>query len=168
MPRTVWRGAHGSQQAARRGCRRAVGRVQGGQCRAGEERRMKLAGMIEGQEQVTWDVWKRVAERTEALGFDGLWRSDHIRGLSGADEDYEVLECWTALTYLAVATQRILFGALVSPMTFREPSMLAMQAAAVADLSGGRLVLGLGAGWNVQEHETFGITLPPMRERMDR
>src|SRR2546422_4791384 len=123
--------------------------------------------MIEGQEGLTWDRWFRIADRVESLGLDSLWRSDHFFSLMGHPER-PALECWSSLTALAQRTQRIRFGPLVSPMTFRPPALLARMAAAVDGLSNGRLVLGVGAGWNEAEHAAYGITLPPMKERMDR
>ncbi|MDQ6713110.1 MAG: LLM class F420-dependent oxidoreductase [Candidatus Dormibacteraeota bacterium] len=123
--------------------------------------------MIEGQEGLTWEHWFRIADRVESLGLDSLWRSDHFFSLSG-DLQRPALECWTSLTALAQRTQRIRFGPLVSPMTFRHPALLARMAAAVDLLSSGRLVLGVGAGWNVAEHGAFGIGLPPLKERFDR
>jgi F420-dependent oxidoreductase-like protein len=128
---------------------------------------VKIGVMIEGQEGLTWDRWFRIAQRVEALGLDSLWRSDHFFSLMGHPER-PALECWTSLTALALRTQRIGFGPLVSPMTFRHPALLARMAAAVDQLSNGRLVLGLGAGWNEAEHEAFGIPLPPLKERFDR
>ena len=123
--------------------------------------------MIEGQEGLTWERWFRIADRVESLGLDSLWRSDHFFSLMGHPER-PALECWTSLTALAQRTQRIRFGPLVSPMTFRHPAMLARMAAAVDGLSSGRLVLGVGAGWNDAEHQAFGIGLPPLKERFDR
>ena len=123
--------------------------------------------MIEGQEGLTWDRWFRIADRVESLGLDSLWRSDHFFSLMGHPER-PALECWTSLTALAQRSQRIGFGPLVSPMTFRHPALLARMAAAVDGLSNGRLVLGVGAGWNDAEHEAFGIALPPLKERFDR
>ena len=128
---------------------------------------MKIGVMLEGQEGLTWERWFRIAERVEALGLDGLWRSDHFFSLMGQPKR-PALECWTSLTALAQHTQRIRFGPLVSPMTFRHPALLARMAAAVDLLSNGRLVLGVGAGWNEAEHEAFGISLPPLKERFDR
>src|SRR5256886_10044898 len=128
---------------------------------------MKIAVMIEAQEGLTWEHWFRIADRVEQLGLDSLWRSDHFFSLSG-DLHRPALECWTSLTALAQRTRRIRFGPLVSPMTFRHPALLARMAAAVDRLSDGRLVLGVGAGWNVAEHEAFGIGLPPLKERFDR
>jgi F420-dependent oxidoreductase-like protein len=123
--------------------------------------------MIEGQEGLTWERWFAIADQVESLGLDSLWRSDHFFSLMGHPER-PALECWTSLTALASRTQRIGFGPLVSPMTFRHPALLARMAAAVDQLSHGRLVLGLGAGWNDAEHQAFGITLPPLKERFDR
>ena len=128
---------------------------------------MKIAVMIEAQEGLTWEHWFRIADRVEQLGLDSLWRSDHFFSLSG-DLHRPALECWTSLTALAQRTRRIRFGPLVSPMTFRHPALLARMAAAVDRLSDGRLVLGVGAGWNVAEHEAFGIGLPSLKERFDR
>ena len=128
---------------------------------------MKVGIMIEGQEGLTWDRWFRIAGRVEALGLDSLWRSDHFVSLMGRPER-PALEAWVSLTALAQRTQRIRFGPLVSPMTFRHPALLARMAAAVDLLSNGRLVLGVGAGWNQPEHDAYGIALPPMRERFDR
>ncbi len=127
---------------------------------------MQLGVMIEGQEGLTWDLWRHLAELTERLGYESLWRSDHLRSLAGVG-DRDTIETWASLTYLATATRRIRFGPLVSPMTFRHPSLLAFQAAAVNALSGGRLVLGMGAGWNAPEHEAFGLPFPPVKTRMD-
>jgi F420-dependent oxidoreductase-like protein len=128
---------------------------------------MRIGVMIEGQEGLTWDRWFRIADRVESLGLDSLWRSDHFFSLMGHPER-PALECWTSLTALAQRTHRIQFGPLVSPMTFRHPALLARMAAAVDGLSAGRLVLGVGAGWNEVEHEAYGISLPPLKERFDR
>ncbi len=125
---------------------------------------MKLGVMLEGQEGLTWDLWRRIMARVEELGFESLWRSDHF--MSIVDSNRDVLETWVALTLTAAETTRLRFGSLVCPMTFRHPSLLAQMAAAVDTLSGGRLVLGVGAGWNEQEHRAFGIPFPPLKERM--
>jgi F420-dependent oxidoreductase-like protein len=128
---------------------------------------MRIGVMIEGQEGLTWERWFRIAAQVQALRLEGLWRSDHFFSLMG-HPDRPALECWTSLTALAQRTQQFAFGPLVSPMTFRHPALLARLAAAVDGLSPGRLVLGVGAGWNEAEHAAFGIPLPPMRERFDR
>src|SRR5256712_2489198 len=128
---------------------------------------VRIGVMIEGQEGLTWDRWFRIADRVESLGLDSLWRSDHFFSLVG-HPDRPALECWSSLTALAQRTHRIHFGPLVSPMTFRHPALLARMAAAVDGLSDGRISLGVGAGWNEAEHEAFGISLPPLKERFDR
>ncbi len=127
---------------------------------------MKLGVMIEGQEGLTWERWRAIMRRTEELGFESLWRSDHYVSLAGRSER-DALETFTSLTLTAVETSRLRFGPLVAPVTFRHPTLVARMAAAIDQLSGGRLVLGLGAGWNVPEHQAFGLPFPPVRERMD-
>jgi F420-dependent oxidoreductase-like protein len=125
---------------------------------------MQLGVMLEGQDGLTWDLWRRIMARVEELGFESLWCSDHF--MSIVDSNRDVLETWMALTLTAAETTRLRFGSLVCPMTFRHPALLARMAAAVDILSGGRLVLGVGAGWNAQEHHAFGIPFPPLQERM--
>jgi F420-dependent oxidoreductase-like protein len=127
---------------------------------------MDLGIMLEGQEGLDWGRWRRYAQRVEALGYESLWRSDHFFSLMGRSER-DALETWVSLADLAAHTSRLRFGPLVCSMTFREPSLLARMAAAVDDLSGGRLVLGVGAGWNEREHEAFGLPFPPVGKRMD-
>lgn len=128
---------------------------------------MRIGVMIEGQEGLTWERWFAIADRVQQLRLEGLWRSDHFFSLMG-HPDRPALECWSALTALAQRTQQFSFGPLVSPMTFRHPALLARMAAAVDGLAPGRLVVGVGAGWNEAEHAAFGITLPSMPERFDR
>lgn len=123
--------------------------------------------MIEGQEGLTWERWRRIAETVDRLGFESLWRSDHLFSLFGV-ETRPGLDTWAALTQAAMVTSRIRFGPLVCPMTFRHPAMLAREAAAVDVLSGGRLELGVGAGWHDREHQAFGIPYPPPGERFRR
>jgi F420-dependent oxidoreductase-like protein len=122
--------------------------------------------MIEGQEDVTWDDWVALALACERSGLEGLFRSDHY--LSG---DGRVgrgsLDAWTSLAAIAVHTERIRLGTMVSPVTFRHPSLLARCAVTVDHISGGRAELGLGAGWYELEHEAFGFPFPPLRERME-
>lgn len=127
---------------------------------------MKLGLMVEGQEGLTWDAWRRLLASAEELGFESLWRSDHLA--SRIDGSRESLETWVSLTLAAVETSRLRFGPLVCPITFRHPALLAKMAAAVDTLSGGRLILGIGAGWNEEEHRAFGIPFPSMRERLAR
>ncbi|MEJ2750276.1 MAG: TIGR03560 family F420-dependent LLM class oxidoreductase [Anaerolineae bacterium] len=122
--------------------------------------------MIEGQEDLTWERLFRLAEAVESLGFGFLFRSDHLTGLQGHPQR-NALALWPSLTALALRTQRIRFGPMVCPMTFRHPVMLAKMAAAVDVLSGGRLDLGLGAGWNDHEHQMFGINYPRYGTRLE-
>ena len=119
---------------------------------------IEVAIMIEGQEGIGWERWRRLTRAVEDLGYAGLYRSDHFPNRwTGSYEDG--LELWSSLTWLADNTERIEFGPLVSPFSFRHPVITAWQASAVDNLAGGRLQLGLGAGWNEWEHETFGFDL---------
>jgi len=126
-----------------------------------------LSIMIEAQEGLTWERWQRLARTVEAVGLHGLYRSDHLTGLFG-DASRPALDTWASLGWLATATRRIRFGPLVCPLTFYHPGMLARHAFAIAELSGGRLDLGIGAGWHEGEHRMFGIPFPPLSERLDR
>jgi F420-dependent oxidoreductase-like protein len=127
----------------------------------------RIGLMIEGQEGLTWERWRRLADAVDRLGYESLWRSDHLFSLFGV-ATRPGLDTWPSLTYLAATTRRIRFGPLVCPITFRHPSMLAREAAAVDVLSDGRLELGLGAGWHDGEHQAFGIPYPRVGERMRR
>lgn len=127
---------------------------------------MQIAIMIEGQNGLTWDRWRRIAAAVEGLGFAGLYRSDHYTNATPPDK--ESLELWVSLTWLASHTRRIEFGPLVTPVSFRQPTMTARMAAAVDDLSGGRLTLGLGAGWQEREHINYGWELLNVPERFAR
>jgi F420-dependent oxidoreductase-like protein len=128
---------------------------------------LRAGVMIEGQEGLTWERWKRIAETVEALGFESLWRSDHLFSLFDVPTR-PGLDTWASLAYLATATRRLRFGPLVCPITFHHPSLLARHAAAVDVLSGGRLELGVGAGWHDREHQAFGIPYPRAGERIRR
>ncbi len=122
--------------------------------------------MIEGQEGVNWERWRHFTDLVEGLGYESLWRSDHFFSLQERRQR-DALETWIALTDTAARSSRLRFGPLVCSMTFRHPALLARMAAGVDALSGGRLELGVGAGWNVPEHEAFGIPFPPLKQRMD-
>lgn len=119
--------------------------------------------MFEGQNGLTWAHWKEVLRLAEELGFTHVFRSDHFTNARPPDKPS--LELWPSLTYAAASTEKIEFGPLVTPVTFRHPAVTARMAAAVDDLSGGRLVLGIGAGWQEREHHTFGIAFPPTATR---
>ncbi len=127
---------------------------------------LEIAVMIEGQNGLNWSRWQRMAGAVENLGYAGLYRSDHFTNANPPDLDS--LECWTSLAWLASHTRRIEFGPLVSPVSFRHPALTARMATAVDDLSGGRLTLGIGAGWQVREHTNFGFELLDLPQRFER
>ncbi|HVB20701.1 MAG TPA: TIGR03560 family F420-dependent LLM class oxidoreductase [Ktedonobacteraceae bacterium] len=122
--------------------------------------------MIEGQFGLTWPRWKKLVSEVESLGFAGLFRSDHFTNAEPPDLDS--LEMLVSQTYLADHTERIHFGPLVAPVTFRNPVFLARQALALDDLSNGRMILGLGAGWQEREHNMFGFELGNVQTRLAR
>jgi F420-dependent oxidoreductase-like protein len=127
---------------------------------------MRLCLMIEGQEGVSWEQWMALAEVTERSGLEGLFRSDHY--LSGSGRvGRGSSDAWTTLAAIAARTERIRLGTMVSPVTFRHPSVLASAANVVDHVSGGRVELGLGAGWYELEHRAFGFPFPPVGERME-
>lgn len=128
--------------------------------------RLDISVDIAGQNGLTWPRWQRMARAIEDYGFHGLYRSDHFTNMQGPILDQ--LETWISLTWLAANTKRINFGPLVSPMSFRHPSILAWQASGVDALAGGRLRLGLGAGWQEREHESFGFDLLDLDGRFAR
>jgi alkanesulfonate monooxygenase SsuD/methylene tetrahydromethanopterin reductase-like flavin-dependent oxidoreductase (luciferase family) len=127
---------------------------------------MKLSITIEGMLGLNWDRWKSLITKIEGWGFASLFRSDHFTMPDPPDMDS--LETIVSLTYLACNSKNIRFGTLVSPLSFRDPVMLARQAMAIDDLSDGRMVLGLGAGWMEREHNLFGYSLGDIKTRMDR
>jgi F420-dependent oxidoreductase-like protein len=127
---------------------------------------LDVAIMIEGQDGLNWPRWQRLARAAEDLGFAGLYRSDHFTNPDGPHLD--ALDLWTSFAWLASHTARIEFGPLVSPVSFRHPVGTAWSAAAVDDLSGGRLRLGLGAGWQEREHRSYGFDLHDVDRRFAR
>ena len=128
---------------------------------------MRFAVMIEGQEDVTWDDWVALARACERLGFEALFRSDHYLSVEG-DATRGSLDAWATVSALAAVTSRVRLGTLVSPATFRHPSVLAKNAVTADHVSGGRIEVGIGTGWSEAEHRAYGFAFPPMRERMDR
>ncbi len=126
---------------------------------------MRFCLMIEGQEGVTWDDWVRLAGLAERHGFEGLFRSDHytaiIRPQSGA------LDAWATLAGLAAVTERIRLGTLVSPATFRHPSLLARMAVTVDHISRGRVDVGMGSGWYEREHVEHGFPFLDAKQRFE-
>jgi F420-dependent oxidoreductase-like protein len=121
--------------------------------------------MIEGQEDVTWDHWQAIARSCEDHGIGGLFRSDHYASVQG-HAGRGSLDAWTTLAGIAALTTRVRLGTLVSPVTFRHPSLVAKAAATVDHISGGRIELGLGAGWFETEHTSYGFPFPPTRDRL--
>ncbi len=121
--------------------------------------------MIEGQEGVSWEQWVALAEAAESAGIEALFRSDHYTTGLGHGER-ESLDAWTTLAGLAAITARLRFGTLVSPVTFRHPSLLARAVTTVDHISGGRVELGMGTGWMELEHEAFGFPFPEYDERL--
>jgi F420-dependent oxidoreductase-like protein len=128
---------------------------------------MRVCLMIEGQEDVTWEQWLALAGACEEHGLEGLFRSDHYESVMGMRERGS-LDAWATLAALAARTGRIRLGTLVSPATFRHPSVLAKMVATVDHVSGGRAELGLGAGWHEGEHRAYGFEFPPTPTRMER
>jgi len=127
---------------------------------------MELSITIEGMLGLTWDRWIRLIPKIEGWGFASLFRSDHFT--MPFPPEMDSLEAIVSLTYLANNSKKLQFGTLVSPLSFRDPVMLARQAMAIDDLSGGRMILGLGAGWMDREHDLFGYSLGDIKTRLDR
>mgnify|MGYP000191605117 CR=1 FL=1 len=127
---------------------------------------MQVGLMFEGQMGINWEYWKRILDIADNSGYQSVFRSDHFTSPTGAIQD--ALELWTSLTYAAAMTKNIEFGPMVTPITFRHPAFIAQYAASVDVLSEGRLVLGMGTGWQDREHEAFGIYFPPISDRYER
>jgi alkanesulfonate monooxygenase SsuD/methylene tetrahydromethanopterin reductase-like flavin-dependent oxidoreductase (luciferase family) len=120
--------------------------------------------MIEGQEGVTWEQWVALASACEEHGVGALFRSDHY--ISGFDESRHVVDAWSTIAGLAARTSTLRLGTLVSPVTFRHPSVVARAAATADEISNGRVTLGIGAGWMQREHEAYGFEFETARERV--
>jgi alkanesulfonate monooxygenase SsuD/methylene tetrahydromethanopterin reductase-like flavin-dependent oxidoreductase (luciferase family) len=125
-----------------------------------------LSISVEAWTGLTWPRWKRVVTEVEHFGFAGLYCSDHFT--LAPPPTREVPELMLLLTYLADHTEHVHFGQMVSPLSIRDPVLLARQAVALDDLSGGRMILGVGAGWNVFEHTMYGYELGDVPTRMAR
>ena len=128
---------------------------------------MQLRIFTEPQQGATYDTLLAVAKATEDGGFDAFFRSDHFLATSG-DGGPGPTDSWVTLGALARETARIRLGTLLSSATFRLPALLGVQVAQVDQMSGGRVELGLGAGWFEAEHEAYGVPFPPTGERFDR
>jgi F420-dependent oxidoreductase-like protein len=127
---------------------------------------MRFALMLEPQQGMSYLDQLAVARRAEAAGFEALFRSDHYSSFPGPT-DAPTTDAWTVLAGLARETDRIGLGVLVSPVTFRHPGNLVKVATTVDEMSGGRVELGLGAGWHDGEHLAHGLDFPPIGERAD-
>jgi F420-dependent oxidoreductase-like protein len=114
-----------------------------------------------------WDELIVSADHAERTGWDGVWVADHFMP-AGERSDVPRLEAWTTIAGVAARVDRVRIGVLVTGNTYRHPAVLAKMAATVDHISGGRLVLGLGAGWQENEHEAYGIELPSVGERLAR
>jgi F420-dependent oxidoreductase-like protein len=126
---------------------------------------VRICLMVEGQEGVAWDEWVALAGAAEQAGLEGLFRSDHysaiVESVAGS------LDAWATLSGLAAVTERIRLGTLVSPATFRHPSVLARTAVTVDHISGGRVEVGMGAGWFERDHSENGFSFLDAKTRFD-
>ena len=123
-------------------------------------------GWREDLEGRDFETMVGVARRAEELGLDSIWLYDHLQTRDGNPDP--VLECWTSLAALARETSRVRLGQIVTCALYRNPGLLAQMAATVDAASGGRVVIGIGAGWDEREYVDFGYedSLPPIRERL--
>jgi alkanesulfonate monooxygenase len=128
---------------------------------------MDLRIFTEPQLGASYDQQLRLARAAEDAGFDAWFRSDHLVTFAG-DGLPGPTDTWTTLAGLARETSTIRLGTLVTSATFRHPGMLALAVTQVDVMSGGRVELGLGAGWFDREHDAFGLPFPPMKERFER
>jgi F420-dependent oxidoreductase-like protein len=128
---------------------------------------VRFALMTEPQQGLSYAEILAAARAAEAAGLEAFFRSDHYRGFPGPP-DQPSTDAWATLAGLARETKTIRIGTLVSPVTFRLPGNLAKVVATVDEMSGGRLEVGMGAGWNAEEHGALGIPFPSLRERYDR
>lgn len=129
---------------------------------------MDLRIFTEPQQGATYDDLLRVAKTTEDAGYDAFFRSDHYLKMGDRSGLPGPTDAWITLAGLARDTKRIRLGTLVTAATFRHPSVLAISVAGVDQMSGGRVELGIGAGWYDAEHTALGLELPPVKERFDR
>ena len=129
---------------------------------------MQLRIFTEPQQGATYDDVLRVARAAEDLGFDAFFRSDHYARIGGGDPGVGSTDAWLTLAALARETSTIRLGTLVSPTTFRLPGPFAISIAQVDQMSGGRVEIGLGAGWYASEHAAYGIPFHDVRGRFDR
>lgn len=127
---------------------------------------MRINLMIEGQEDVTWDQWVALAQACESAGLEGLFRSDHYQSVEGRPERSS-LDAWGTVAALGAVTEHIRLGTMVSPTSFRHPSVLAKSVVTADHVSGGRVELGIGAGWSKVEHDSYGFPFHDLGTRFD-
>src|SRR6266536_5640873 len=129
---------------------------------------MRLRILMEPRHGASYEQTLALARTTEESGFDAFFRSDHYLGIDSADPAYTPTDSWTTLAGLAIETQRVRLGTLMTASTFRYPGPLAICVATVDAMSGGRVELGIGAAWYEREYQSFGIPFPSTGERFDR
>jgi F420-dependent oxidoreductase-like protein len=129
---------------------------------------MRMRVLLEPHHGATYAQILALARATEEAGFDAFFRSDHYLGIDPDDTGYRPTDSWTTLAGLAVQTERVRLGTLMTASTYRRPGPLAIAVATVDAMSGGRVELGIGAAWYEREHRFFGIPFPPLGERFDR
>jgi F420-dependent oxidoreductase-like protein len=129
---------------------------------------MRMRVLLEPHHGATYGQILALAQATEEAGFDAFFRSDHYLGIDADETGYRPTDSWTTLAGLAVQTERVRLGTLVTASTYRRPGPLAITVATVDAMSGGRAELGIGAAWYEREHRYFGIPFPPLGERFDR
>src|SRR5262245_36307020 len=127
---------------------------------------MRSALMLEPQQGMSYADQLAAAQHAEAGGFDAFFRSDHFASFPG-EAGQPTTDAWSVLAGLARETERITLGALVSPVTFRHPGVFAKVVSTVDEMSGGRIEVGCGAGWNDDEHRQLGLDFPPIDQRAD-
>src|SRR6266853_625062 len=123
-------------------------------------------GIQTGQQNVTWEEMSSLWRKADDWGYDSMWNFDHFFPIFVPDPSAPCMEAWTTLSSLSQHTKRARIGTLVNGNTYRNPCITAKMAATLDNLSGGRLNLGIGAGWFELEHQAFGIPFPPVPERL--
>lgn len=127
---------------------------------------MRFALMIEAQMGLSYEDQRSIVRRAEAAGFEAFFRSDHYASFPGSSEQ-ATTDTWAVLAGLARETSRIHLGSLVSPVTFRHAGNFAKLVTTVDEMSGGRIEVGVGAGWNDDDHLPLGLPYPAIKERAD-
>ena len=123
--------------------------------------------MIEGQEGVTWPQWRALAAACEEHGVPSLFRSDHYQNLDGQHPERGSLDAWGTIIALSALTTELRLGTMVTPTSFRHPSVLAKLVVTADHVSDGRIDIGLGAGWHQREHDAYGFPFLAAAERVD-